>query len=325
MPDVSLTTNVYAYMVSCMVTLVAILTAVWAFVLQRRRAIELDELEQRIPAAARYEHLQSLLAEAEEEWAALKDQLAETKAVLAERDDARAELVRLREQLQSLEADRQQLQKLTAELEDVQRRHAEEYERHKELRKELEATEFRVSRLKEEEQRLSPMVDSLRTQEMNLRTAVASFEAERAKLEQQVASWRAQAAEAKQEAERVRANRDVLDKEVQTLRGSRSELSGEVAGLEKRKSILAVEAGKQKDRLADLWQPVLNSDRFDGNMPMDELACLEQVSAYMKGIGLRFPDRVLNSTFAISEHFRRRFARGSCWRNKRTPADVADV
>ena len=33
----------------------------------------------------------------------------------------------------------------------------------------------------------------------------------------------------------------------------------------------------------------------------------------------------LSSTFAIFEHFRRRFACGSCWRNKRTPADVADV
>jgi len=295
MPNISLTTNVYAYIVSCMATLVAILTAIWAFVLQRRRAIELDVLEQRIPAAARYEHLQSLLAEAEAEWAAMKDQLAEAKAIIAERDHARKQLDELLERLRMLEADRQQLQKLTAELEDVQRRHAEEYERHKELRKELESAEFRVAKLQEEEQRLTPSVEGLRNQEKNLKIAVASLEAERAKLEQQVASWRAQAAEAKQEAERLKSSRDSLDKEVQTLWSSRENLSGEVADLKKQKSILTVEAGKQPDRLADLWQPVVNPARFSGNMPEDELVCLEKVGSYMRGLGLRFPDRVLKA------------------------------
>ena len=291
----SMTAQLYAYLLSCLVTLIAILTAIWAFIVQRRRAIELDVLEQRIPDAARYEGLQLLLQEAEKDWVAMKSKLAAAENAIAQKEDAERDLREAKEQLRTLDAERQLQARLQVELEELQRRHAQEFERDAELRKERERLEFRVEKLKETLEQLVPQVEDLSQQEKRLRIAVSALEGEHAKLEQLVASWQKHADEAQQDIERRRKERDSLDSEVKELRQARAELTGEVAGLEKDKNRLLVDVGKHKDRLADLWQPVLDRDRFKGNAPDEELECLDQVQDYMKGLGLRFHERVVRA------------------------------
>jgi len=291
----TLTGQVYAYLISCMVTLIAILSAIWAFIIQRRRALELDVLEQRIPDAARYEDLKQRVQEAEEEWAGIKDELAAAKMLVEQKEEAQKWLRDNEEQLRSVKAEREEQERVRTELESLLQRHAAESEANSKLRTERESLEFHVGKLKEESERLQPLVDALAKQEGQLKSSISDLEGERAKLQQLVAAWREQAGEAQQEAERRRQERDSLEEEVKSLRQIRAELTGEVAGLEKSKERLYADVGKQKDRLADLWQPVLDRKRFDGNMPDDEIECIELTQSYMKDLGLRFPDRVVKA------------------------------
>jgi len=292
---VTLTSQVYVYLISCLVTLIAILSAIWAFIIQRRRAMELDVLEQRIPDAARYEDLQQRLREAEQDWAAMKDELAVAKTVIAQKEEAEQRLREAQVQLRTLDAERQLQEKLRAELEELQRRHSEEFERDAALRKEREGLEFRVEKLKEEHEQLEPRVEDLRRQQQDLSTAVSSLNGERAKLKQLVASWRKQAEEAQQEAEKRRKERDDLDHQINGLRDKLGPLGDRIHELSDLKTKRERELGMQKERLADLWQPVLERNRFKGNMPEDELECLALAQTYLKSVGLQFPGRVVRA------------------------------
>lgn len=293
---------VFPYLLASMVTLVAILTAIWAFILQRRRAVELDILEQRIPDAARYEDLKQRLLEVEDEWAEINEQFANAKVTIAQMEETERRLKDAREQLLSVEAEREQQEKLRAELEELQRRHSEEFERSANLRKELEGARFRLDKLKEEDKLLQSRMEDLRQEETNVQTSISSLKNERAKLEQlvetlkvQEESLQAQVLDTKEEVIRIRKERHDLEKEAKDLRQICAELNGEVAGLERNKERLLVDVGKQKDRLEDLWQPVLEPTRFKNHMPEDELECLEAAKSYMSELGLRFHDRVIKA------------------------------
>jgi len=286
---------VYGYLFGAMATVVAVLTSIWFFVVHRRRAMELDVLEQRLPDAARYEDLQHRLAEAEQEFRELRDDLLEAQAVVHRKEEAEKWLRDNKEELRSVEAEREQQERLRAELTELQRRHAQEYEQSKAMRSELESAEFKLGKLRDELQHLEPMVQGLRSEESNLRRSLDALAGEKAKLEQLVQSWREKDTQAREDLTRVRGEVDVWEKKLSATVSEHTRLTAEIAGLEAAAKRLAVKAGKDENRLADLWHPVLKRDRFRKTMPKDERECLSAVREYMEGLGLRFPDRVLKA------------------------------
>jgi archaellum component FlaC len=299
---VSISGQLYLYLLSCLITLITILSAVWILVVTRRRAKELDILEQRIPDAARLEDLQQRLADAEKEWQARKEELAQARAVVAQKEDAARWLKENQEQLRSLQAEREQQEKLRAVLEELQRQQAIELEQSRQQRKELEAAEFRLNSVKGELGQLEPQLEQARNAKAVLEKALetltvqkAGLEAEQARLEEQVRQWRQQCEDIRAELARIKGERDGLSKDVQDLRDRKAELDGEVGSLNATRNRLAGETGQNKDRLADLWHHRLDPKRFDGKMPSDELKCLGQVAEYLVGHGLRFPTRILHA------------------------------
>ena len=286
---------VYGYLFGAMATVVAVLTSVWFFVVHRRRAMELDVLEQRLPDAARYEDLQHRLAEAEQEFQALRDDLIEAQATVHRKEEAETWLRNSKEELQSIEAEREQQERLRAELSELQRRHAQEFEQSKTLRSEVESAQFRLGKLQDELKDLEPKVQSLRSAESKLRKSVSALEGERCKLEELAQSWREKEEKARGDWSRVRKEVDVWEEKLNDTVSEHTRLTAEVTGLKAAAKRLAVEAGKDENRLADLWHPVLKRGRFAGTMPADESGCLAAVHDYMEGLGLRFPDRVVKA------------------------------
>jgi len=291
-----LTMEMYAYLASVLATAIVILSAVWVFIVQRRRAMELDVLEQRIPDAARLEDLHQRLLDAEETWGQMQEKLAEAKNVIAQKEQAEAWLSNAREQLQSLEAERQQQERLRVELEELQRRLAVAEERTLTAELERSKAEFEVARLTDEQRRLEPEVGTLREKRDGLTEEIASLGAEHAKLRQMVDAAEASHAEAKEALGRLERQRDELENAVRELRAQQAELEQRISILQGKAAKYANIEQQEKERLGDLWMPVLPRETFsDGIMPPNEEACLDQVDQYLQSLGLRFPRRALNA------------------------------
>ncbi len=287
---------VFPYMIASLVTVAALVISISVLVNTRRRALELDELEQRMPDAIRLQTLETLVKEAQDEWDSMKEELYEARSLLRQKEDFERRIAECKEELLTLDADRDMHKRLLAELEEVQRRHSDQLEKNTNLEKELVTISHRVENLRQELEVLEPKVMQFREEEKKLRDRVSALSGEKEKLEQLLGSWRQQAADAKQEAERVKKDREDLRAEVNSLTKERNLLDSRKAGLEQLINRLGEEAGQSGDRLADLWQPVLKKSHFDGgHMPPDESKCLEKTRQYMFDLGLRFPDRVLKA------------------------------
>ena len=286
---------VYGYLFGAMATAVAVLTSVWFFVVHRRRAMELDVLEQRLPDAARYEDLHHRLAETEQEFQGLRDDLLEAQAVIHRREEAEKWLRENEEALHSVKAEREQQERLRAELEELQRCHAQEYEQSKALRGEVESAVFNLGKLRDESQHLEPKVQAMRSEETNLRRSLDGLAGETAKLEELTQAWCDKETQARADLGRVRGELDMWEKKLNDVVAEHTRLTAEIAGLEAAAKRLEVRAGKDEHRLADLWHPVLKRDRFKGTMPTGEAECLRAVHQYMEGLGLHFSDRVLQA------------------------------
>ena len=292
--DISLIDNVYFYLISMLVTTASVLIAVLSFIIVRRRGLELDQLEQKIPDAARYEDLQHRLLEAEDQWTEFQEKLGGARDLIAQQQEAKDWLEKNKVLLASVEAERQQQESLRAELEEVQRRLSERQQQMETLNREAAEAQFRMNTAKEMAEKLESSVEILEKQQSELKQSVAALEVEHNKLVTICTRDIELAEKAEKELERLQKQRDELDREIKELRQLRAELTGEVSGLEKAKERLLVDTGKQKDRLADLWAPVFDR-RSDGLMPKDEEECLLQVRKYMDELGLIFADRVIHA------------------------------
>ncbi len=291
---------IFPYLVASLITVVTVLTAIWAFVHHRRRAVELDQLEQRLPDACRYEDLQARLRDMEEEFADLNDELMTAKHIVSKRDEAERYLAENKEELLRVEAEREAQEKLRVTLEELYRQHAEAVEQSKNLRQEVETAEFRREKLREEERDLAPRVEQLRADASELQESVSSLRAEKASLEteveglrNQIAAWQAQATEAKSEIQRIRSEREQKERDLQEAVDRRLELIGKLGPLQKQVDLLRTEAGEEEGRLTDLWQPVLSNKRDREEMSDDESKCLQQVEQYIASTGYRFASRQL--------------------------------
>lgn len=285
----------YPYLAGIVLTLALALICLFVFIVVRRKALELDILEQRIPDAARYNDLKARLIEAESEWTEMKHELSEARSVMARKDEAQQWLNENKQQLQSIEAERDLQERIRVELTQLQQQQAVEVEQARERALKLQSLQFETQQLQDELKSLKPAVDRLQSEEKNLKASISSFEGERAKLEQLIQSSRTQATDLKQEVEKLRAIRDNLIQEEKQLRMSISALNGEQAGLEKTIKRLQHDAGKQDDRLADLWQPVLSSKSFTKNNSDDETKCLASTQDYIEQLGLKFSDRTIKA------------------------------
>jgi hypothetical protein len=277
-----------------LVTAASLLIAVLSFVVVRRRGLELDQLEQKIPDAARYEDLQHRLLEAEDQWTECQEKIAGAQDLIAEARRAQEWLEKNQILLTSVEAERQQQESLRAELEEVQRRLTERQQQMETLSREAAEAEFRMNTARETAEKLESSVAALETRQSELKQDVAQLEVEHKKLVAICEQDRELAKKAEEELARLEKQRDELDKENKELRQLRAELTGEVSGLEKTKERLLVDTGKQKDRLADLWAPVFDH-KSDGIMPDEERSCLQQVMTYIGELGLIFPERVMHA------------------------------
>jgi len=309
----NLNTHVFVYLLGTFATLVVVLTGVWHFVVVRRKAQELDVLEQRIPDAARFEDLKARVGDLQTERDRLQETVLEAQSIIEKKAEAQRWLEENEERLRSVRAEREEQERVRAQLEQLQAQYAQEYERCASLRTEKEGLEFHREKLREELKDIEPKVEHLRTQERELQTSIGSLQGEQARLQQLVASWKQQAEEVEKEIERLRKNRDdvaqqigkdldrlrserdAIAKEVQDRSRERDELNGELSVLKRDKARLEVEAGKQKDRLADLWQPRLSSKQFENPSTQGELARLGELREYLLSLRLRFPDRVLKA------------------------------
>ena len=291
---ISLTYNVYLYLISMLITLASVLTAVLAFIIVRRRGLLLDELEQKIPDAARYEDLQHRLLEAEDKWTEMQEKLVNARETIAEKENAQEWLRTNKELLASMEAERQQQLSLQAELEDLQRRLTERQQHMESLSKEVAEAEFKRNSAQQIFQKLESSIEELEKGQSILKQTIARLEIEHSKLIELCNRDKEQAEKLDKEVERLEQKRDSLDKELKERRQLLAELNGEVSGLEKAKERLLVDTGRQKDRLADLWAPVLES-KNSGIMPEEENICLLQTRNYIEELGLIFPERVINA------------------------------
>lgn len=291
---------IFLYLVASLITVVTVLTAIWAFVYHRRRAVELDHLEQRLPDACRYEDLQARLRDMEEEFADLNDELMTAKQIVSQKDEAEQWLRENKDELLRIEAEREAQERLRATLTELHRQHAEAVEQSKNLRQEVETAEFRLERFREEERDLAPRVEQLRADASELQESVSSLRAEKASLEteveglrNQIAAWQAQATEAKSEIKRLRSEREQRERELEEAVERRSEILHDLPALEAQIATLRGEAEQDMDRLMDLWQPVLSNKRDHEEMSDDESKCLQQVEQYIASTGYRFARRQL--------------------------------
>ena len=294
---------VFPYLLASLATVVTVLTAIWAYVYHRRRALEMDRLEQRLPEACRYEDLQDRIDDAQEELGALSDELIEAKQVVGAKAEANRWLDENKEELRRVEAEREQQERLRAELEELQRRHAQDFENSKELRKEVEAAEFRLERLQEAEKHYAERVEQLEASEARLKEEVPSLRAEKESLQNELETLRAridecrsEVNELKSEVQRLKEERKQSQSQWQEAVKREVEIEGRLPELEK---LLATKKGELKalapsadeERLMDLWQPVLPDKSGSKGMPSDEQQCLEQVEAYIEETGYRFARR----------------------------------
>ena len=180
--DISLIDNVYFYLISMLVTTASVLIAVLSFIVVRRRGLELDQLEQKIPDAARYEDLQHRLLEAEDQWTEFQEQLGGARDLIAQQHEAKDWLEKNKVRLASVEAERQQQESLRAELEEVQRRLSERQQQMETLNREAAEAQFRMNTAKEMVEKLESSVEILEKQQSELKQSVAALEVEHNKL-----------------------------------------------------------------------------------------------------------------------------------------------
>ncbi len=298
---------VLPYLLASLVTVVAVLTAIWAYVYHRRRALEVDRLEQRLPEACRYEDLQDRIEDTQEELDALSDRLAEAKQVVGAKEEAESWLKTNKEELRRVEAEREQQEKLRAELEELQRRHAQDFENSRELRQQVEAAEFRLERLQEAEKHYSERVEQLEATESRLKEEVPSLRAEKESLQgeletlrSQIEGCRSELNELKSEIERLKEQREQNEQKLEAAVQRRAEIEVDLPALEQK--VARLEGLKQKyeeradeERLTDLWQPVLSDMRHSERVPKDEQECLAQAEAYIRDTGYRFAGRQIHA------------------------------
>ena len=308
-----MTNLIYFFLVSMAATLIAVMTAIWAFFSYRHRTIQYVRLEQtlqeRFPKACWYEQLDQLVQQAEDRLEGLREDEAIARDLIQQKEHAEKRLGELTDQVASLEADRQQLELIQAQLADMQRREAEINERLPKLSADAAALESRIEQLNEAKRQLDDIdtqVEELKVRRSQAREEVAGLEQKITELQQARASSDEELDGVQEKLEKhsdklleVQKEHASLSGEVEELKSRLESLKHEVPRMEKLLTEMLdrvpKESAAEEERLAELWQPVLPdfSEREDASD--QEAACLDDAKAYFESLGLRFHDRVVNA------------------------------
>ncbi|MFV1968428.1 MAG: hypothetical protein ACC628_23635, partial [Pirellulaceae bacterium] len=208
----------------------------------------------------------------------------------AQRDELVQSLSQLEKEMTNARIERGQLES------DINHLRAEKVA----LEKEMEQRRIQCSELTSAAEKLNADVHALREQNNSVNVELTSVTEECRRRSNELS-------ELKTERDKVSESLAQLDTDVDSMRRERDQLQEEVTRLKARKAGLEEEvdhcnrmvvkvderAGKSKDRLAELWQPVLDDKEFQDLQSDDENRCLGAVQDYLRSLGLQFHERVI--------------------------------
>lgn len=331
-PRVIMPELLYPYLVGVLSTIIVLLCALWAFIVNYRRALEYARKEERLPLAVRWEDLSERVHDLEAERDHLRDELQQAKLIIDEAQRERDWLEQNRAEIAQMKQEREQLEQVRLELQQVLEQLGDARQRLESLTLEAQKAEFsrlqlneqasslteQISGKKKELERLETRLDKLLKDaadaESRLGVArgnLAGLAEAITKEQQRLESLQREIADLTKRRDEVKSARDSLEKEANAIKVAAAQLREKKAALEtsieqssSRLDELRQET-KVRDRnlateeeaMSELWQPVIDVEEFsegDGEEIAEDEA-IANVREYLRTLGLKFSRRTVNS------------------------------
>ncbi|MDX2198597.1 MAG: hypothetical protein SF069_06445 [Phycisphaerae bacterium] len=321
----------FPYLVSVVATLAVILSALWAFTMSYRRAIDYAKREARLPLATRWEDLSDRVADLHEEWDQLRDQLQQAKTLIEESQREREWLAQNKDEVAQMRLEREQLERVRADLVQTQEDYAVARQRLEEAELARAKADFSCQQLEERsrwlEQRISEQQKGLQDHEERLvavRTELADVQSRLDAAKRQLAVcnealaaaqerlniMQAEVKELARQRDLLKRQNEQLDADTATLRSTAAELQEQAAQYQQRVKDLdnriAELRGEERKRdkslassdeaMAELWHPAIALGEFKKPATAtSEHKALERAYAYLASLNLKFSKRVVDA------------------------------
>ncbi len=318
--------GVTAVVLSIIASLVAALMHLISYGHHRKQALRFWERELKLPDATRYDNLLLRIEEAQSELDRFQDQLFDARQIIDEAERQRRWIDETKEEVAKLELERNELLRLQNELESLQTQLAElsqlrlDFEtRIEELKSKYKEVEGLHSRLQAEIVEL----EGKQRQAAAIEEALKQLKIDQQEEESKLEKLRNRAVEIRNELQHeiqeLKKQRDSNKKEVddlaeqiKSLSAKETQLRNEVSGLEAKSNALNnqipvlqsafdslsehVNPGfnSEDTKKSDIWQPVLIANS-SLTPPISELDALANLRRQLEQLGLKFHKRTIDA------------------------------